>query len=205
MLVVLTHLVSCLDLDFHPFLEGETPLILGVGKLEAQKDFPVLIRAFAQVRKRRDVKLMILGWGRERDNLEKLIRDLALEKDVYMPGYIPNPYPYIKRAGVVVLSSAWEGLPTVLIEAMATGTPVIASAKGGPLDIVQDEKTGLFFKPNDANDLADKILFFEKNRDMINRLGMNARKRAEEKHNIESIIDKTEAAYRMIIKEMKEE
>ncbi len=144
----------------HPwFSPGEPPVILGVGKLEAQKDFPTLIKAFAQVRDIRPARLMILGWGPERPHLEALIQELHLEKDVALAGYVENPYCYMARAKVFVLSSAWEGLPTVLIEAMGVGTPVVSTdCPSGAREILKEGKYGFLSPVRDSKALAESIL-----------------------------------------------
>jgi glycosyltransferase involved in cell wall biosynthesis len=144
----------------HPwFAPSEPPVILGVGKLEAQKDFPTLIRAFAQVRQVRPARLMILGWGPDRPKLEALVRELGLEADVSLSGYVDNPYPYMAKASVFVLSSAWEGLPTVLIEAMAVGTPVVSTdCPSGAAEILGSGKYGLLTPVGDSQALAKAIL-----------------------------------------------
>ena len=98
-----------------------------MGRLTKQKDHPTLIRAFAQVRRNRPARLMILGEGEDRPKLEALIRELDLEKDVSLPGFVDNPFQYMKGAAVFVLSSRWEGLPNTLIQAMAVGTPVVST------------------------------------------------------------------------------
>jgi glycosyltransferase involved in cell wall biosynthesis len=146
-------------LDNPWFAPGELPVILGVGKLEVQKDFPTLIRAFAQVRQVRPARLMILGWGPDRPKLEALVEELALESDVSLLGYVDNPYPYMAKASVFVLSSAWEGLPTVLIEAMAVGTPVVSTdCPSGAAEILGNGKYGLLTPVGDSQALAEKIL-----------------------------------------------
>ena len=144
----------------HPWLtEKKCPVILGVGKLEAQKDFPNLIRAFAQIRAVQEARLIILGWGPDRSKLEDLIKELNLEDDVDLPGYTQNPYAYMAKASVFVLSSAWEGLPTVLIEAMALGTPVISTdCESGPSEILAGGKYGHLVPVGDSQALADAIL-----------------------------------------------
>lgn len=146
----------------HPwFAAGEPPVILGVGKLEAQKDFPTLIRAFAQVRQVQPARLMILGWGPEpnRLQLEALVRQLGLEEDVALPGYVENPYAYMARAAVFALSSRWEGLPFVLVEAMAVGTPVVSTdCESGPAEILDHGKYGDLVPVGDSQALAKAIL-----------------------------------------------
>lgn len=128
----------------HPWLGADQPpVILGIGRLTAQKDFPTLIRAFARVREQRLARLIILGEGEERSKLEALIRTLNLQQDVALPGFVRNPYAYMGRAAVFVLSSAWEGLPGVLIEAMAVGIPVVATdCPSGPAEILHERTYG---------------------------------------------------------------
>uniref|UniRef100_A0A832M240 Glycosyltransferase n=1 Tax=Oscillatoriales cyanobacterium SpSt-402 TaxID=2282168 RepID=A0A832M240_9CYAN len=144
----------------HPwFASSEIPVILGVGKLEPQKDFPSLIRAFAKVRQTQPARLVILGWGPDRPQLEALVRDLGLQDEVDLPGYVQNPYAYMARASTFVLSSAWEGLPTVLIEAMALGTPVVSTdCESGPSEILANGKYGYLTPVGNSEALADAIL-----------------------------------------------
>jgi glycosyltransferase involved in cell wall biosynthesis len=99
------------SLDHPWFALGQPPVILSVGRLTAAKDYPTLIRAFAFVRTKRPARLMILGEGKDRPKLEALLRELGLEEDVSLPGFVDNPYAYMARAALFVLSSIWEGLP----------------------------------------------------------------------------------------------
>ncbi len=144
----------------HPWFHSkDVPVLLGVGKLEAQKDFPNLIRAFAKVRQVQSARLVILGWGPDRPKLEALIKSLGLEADVDLPGYVDNPYAYMARASVFILSSAWEGLGNVLIEAMAVGTPVVSTnCESGPAEILAGGKYGYLTPVGDSAALADAIL-----------------------------------------------
>ena len=144
----------------HPwFAEGQPPVILGVGRLSEEKDFGTLIRAFAKVRQKSNARLMILGEGKERSALEKLVQELGIENDVLMPGFESNPYAYMARASVFILSSLREGLPTVLIEAMAVGTPVISTdCKGGAREILAEGKFGELVDVGNARAMAAAIL-----------------------------------------------
>ncbi len=144
----------------HPwFNPGEPPVILGVGKLQAQKDFPTLIRAFAEVQKVQSARLMILGWGPDKPQLEALIRDLDLENDVELAGFQKNPHAYMAQSKVFVLSSAWEGLGNVLIEAMAAGSPVVSTdCPSGPAEILDNGKYGFLTPVGDSKALAEAIL-----------------------------------------------
>jgi glycosyltransferase involved in cell wall biosynthesis len=144
----------------HPwFKPGEPPVVLGIGRLEPQKDFPTLLRAFAKVRQSQSARLMILGQGRERRKLETLIQDLDLKDDVTLMGFVENPYAYMARASAFVLSSAWEGLPTVLIEAMALGTPVISTnCESGPEEILAGGEYGVLVPVGDSDTIAAALL-----------------------------------------------
>jgi glycosyltransferase involved in cell wall biosynthesis len=139
-----------------PWLDASSsPIVLGVGRLTLQKDFPTLIKAFARVRERLQARLIILGEGEDRAELEQLVRDLGLQSDVYMPGFVANPYPYLARADVFVLSSGWEGLPTTLIEALALGTPVVSTdCPGASREILVDGEFGELVPIGDAPAMA---------------------------------------------------
>jgi len=143
----------------HPWFQpGEPPVILGVGRLTEQKDFPTLIRAFALVRKERAVRLAILGEGEERPELKALVDELGVTEDVYMPGFVDNPYGYMAGAAVFTLSSRWEGLPTVIIEAMALGKPVVATdCPSGAREILNDGRYGTLVPVGDVKRLAAGI------------------------------------------------
>jgi glycosyltransferase involved in cell wall biosynthesis len=143
----------------HPwFRPGQPPVLLAVGRLQLQKDYPTLIRAFAQVRQTRPVRLLILGEGKERPLLEALIKDLGLEQDVSLPGFVMNPYAYMARASLFVLSSRWEGLPTVLIEALCCGTPVVSTdCPSGPREILREGQYGQLVPVGEPDVLARAI------------------------------------------------
>jgi len=144
----------------HPwFASGEPPVILAVGRLTKQKDFPTLIRAFSLVQQQYRARLMILGEGEERPLLNRLIQELGLENGVTMPGFVSNPYAYMSRAAVFVLSSAWEGLGIVLIEALAVGTPVVSTnCQSGPSEILDNGKYGRLIPVGDIQAMAKAIL-----------------------------------------------
>ncbi len=141
--------------DHSWFIPGQPPVILGVGRMEKVKNFPMLIQAFARVRKIRPAKLVILGQGQVRPELEALVRQLGLVDDVLMPGFVSNPYAWMRQSALFVLSSDYEGLGNVLIEAMACGTPVIATrCPGGPPEILNHGQYGPLVPPGDAQALA---------------------------------------------------
>jgi glycosyltransferase involved in cell wall biosynthesis len=132
------------------FASGAPPVVLGVGRLAPQKDFPTLIRAFAQVRAEREARLVILGEGPERRPLEELARQLGVAADVKLPGYDHNPFRYMSRASVFALSSLHEGLPGALIQAMACGCRVISTdGAGGAREVLEDGIIGPLVAPRD--------------------------------------------------------
>jgi glycosyltransferase involved in cell wall biosynthesis len=138
--------------------DGDPPVILAVGSLREQKGFSILIEAFALVRRIRSARLLILGEGVDRPKLEALVKRLNLEKDVRLPGFILNPYPYMARASLFVLSSNWEGLPTVLIEALYCGVPVVATdCFSGPREILRNGRFGQLVPVGDKALLAKAI------------------------------------------------
>jgi len=144
----------------HPwFTPDSPPVLLGVGRLVAQKDFPTLLKAFARMRATREVRLMILGEGRKRAALEALARKLGVAGDVALPGFVVNPFPYMVRASALVLSSAWEGLPGVLIEAMSCGCPVVSTdCPSGPAEILDGGVYGPLVPIGDDAALAQATL-----------------------------------------------
>lgn len=150
----------------HPwFAIGEPPVLLGVGMLKPQKDFPTLIRAFALVRQERPVRLLILGDvrnpekdGAYREKLLALPMALGVEADVAFPGFVENPFAYMGHAAAFVLSSAWEGLPTVLIEALGCGCPVVSTdCPSGPAEILDHGRFGPLVPVGDEEALAAAI------------------------------------------------
>ena len=131
------------------------PLIIGVGRLTRQKDFPSLLQAFARVRQGRPCRLVILGEGGDRAQLEQLATDLGVREDVYLPGFVSNPYKYLSRAQLFVLSSAWEGSPNVLTEALALGIPVVATdCPSGPREILDGGKISPLVQVGNVEGLA---------------------------------------------------
>jgi len=141
------------------FNESKIPVILSVARLDPQKDLQTLIRAFSIVRKERPARLAILGEGSERTKLESLVKELGLENDVWMPGFVDNPFKFMKRAAVFVLSSKFEGAPLVLAEALSVGIPVVSTdCPSGPREILEGGKWGKLVPVGDHEKLAEAIL-----------------------------------------------
>jgi glycosyltransferase involved in cell wall biosynthesis len=119
---------------------------------------------------------MILGDGEDRPELQTLVQELGLEEAVALPGFVDNPYKFMKRADVFVLSSKWEGLPTVLIEALACGCPVVSTdCPSGPAEILEGGRWGPLVPVGDAGSLAKAILqVLERplNRELLQKRGL---------------------------------
>jgi glycosyltransferase involved in cell wall biosynthesis len=159
--IVDTKLLSLVEQPVsHPWLLEKTlPVVLSAGRLTAQKDFETLLRAFSVARQQRPMRLMILGEGELRGDLEAMVRNDGLNEDVALPGFVDNPYAYMRHADVFVLSSRWEGFGNVLVEAMACGVPVISTdCPSGPAEILEDGKWGRLVPVGDAESMAKAIL-----------------------------------------------
>lgn len=143
----------------HPWLGAGAPVLVGAGRLTRQKDFATLLRAFALVLKQRPARLLLLGDGPERPRLEALAAELGIGVAVDFHGFVANPFPYIARSDLFVLSSAWEGFGNVLVEAMALGVPVVSTdCPSGPREILQDGALGPLVPVADPVALATAIL-----------------------------------------------
>lgn len=144
----------------HPWLApGQPPVLLGAGELSQRKDFATLIKAFAQVRRNRHCRLIILGRGRMRDQLLALAQSLGVASDLDLPGFTANPYGFMARAALFVLSSRWEGFGNVLVEALAVGTPVVSTdCPSGPAELLADHRLGTLVPVGDDKAMAQAIL-----------------------------------------------
>lgn len=145
--------------EVHPFFKSDQPVFVAVGSLTTQKNFPLFIKAFKQVSNDYDIKGIILGEGQERKSLEALVERLDLADKFDMPGFVTNPYDYIAQANTFVLSSSWEGLPTVLIEALALDTQIVSTdCPSGPEEILAKGQYGWLTEVDNVNQLADAMV-----------------------------------------------
>jgi glycosyltransferase involved in cell wall biosynthesis len=144
----------------HPWLQpGQLPVILGAGRLVPDKDFSTLLSAFALVRRELPARLLILGEGPERPRLQALVAELGLGDAVELPGFFANPYGMLKKAALFVQTSVREALPTVLVESLALGTPVVATqTASGTAEILQNGQLGEMVPCGDQQTLAAAML-----------------------------------------------
>ena len=137
----------------------QPPVVVATGRLTYQKDFSSLIHAFALVRQNMEVRLMILGEGHDRRDLEDIVTKLGIEADVAMPGFVKNPYPYMRESAVFVLTSLTEGFGNALVEAMACGAPVVSTdCPSGPSEILEGGKWGALVPVGDVVGLSEAIM-----------------------------------------------
>ena len=160
----------------HPWLTDATvPLIVAAGRLADQKDYPTLLRAFARVTALRKCRLIILGEGKLRKDLERLGKELGIHDRVSLPGWVDNPFVFMARASLFVLSSKYEGLPGSLVQALACGSPCVSTdCPAGPREILQGGTLGPLVPVGDEVALADameQVLSHPPDREALRRRG----------------------------------
>jgi len=176
----------------HRFFEGRAPIVMAAGRLVAQKRFDILIEAFGMVLSEMDARLIILGDGPEKGSLEKLAKDRGITDKVSFAGFQLNPYIFLSKATVFVLSSGYEGLPMVLLEAMACGAPVISSdCRSGPNEILDGGRCGLLVPVGDVKALSEAIVGLLKDKESREKLSRLGRERAAD-FSVDTIIKQYE-------------
>ena len=143
----------------HPWVGDDIPLVVSMGRLVAQKDFPTLIRAFADARQHEPMRLLILGEGNLRPDLEALCETLGVDDDVDLHGFVSNPFAILNDSDLFALTSRWEGFGNVFIEALALGLPVVATdCPSGPAEILEDGRFGTLCEIGDTRAVSSAIL-----------------------------------------------
>lgn len=172
--------LSSLEEISHPDF-GHYPVVISCGRLTTQKNYPLLFRAMRLVNEQAPVKLAILGDGELRSELESLAVSLGIGDNVVFLGFKSNPFSFIGKSFVFVLSSIWEGFGNVIVEAMACGTPVISTnCPSGPDEIITHEIDGLLVPVNDEIALANSILRVLQDTDFSDKIRCNAFQRSKD-------------------------
>jgi len=186
-----------------PFdIKPEDKILITVGRLHKQKGHYYLIHAILKVGKEvSNIKLLIIGEGEEENNLKNLTESLDLTDKVIFMGVRFDVESIISTAKLFVLPSLWEGMPNVLLEAMAAEKPVVATEVGGVAELVINGETGLLVPSRDSGALASAIIDLLQNDLKAKRMGRNGRIRVEKKFNISKTLKETENLYQKLLKE----
>lgn len=184
--------LHCKKIPSHVWYSENIPILISVGRLSKPKGYPYLLTAFSEVLKEIECRLIILGEGEIRDELEILINRLGIKKNVNLLGFISNPYPYIAHSDIFVLPSLWEGLPNALLEAMALGKPVIATNCSKAVEeIIKNEENGFLVPPHDIFALKNTICRLLKNKSLQAKLGEENKDRIQ-KFDVSHIVQEYE-------------
>jgi teichuronic acid biosynthesis glycosyltransferase TuaC len=172
--------------------------ILSVAQLERRNDFPTLLKAVQTlVNSIEEIELRVVGEGKERSNLERMVRQLGLEEHVVFMGYLPDDelIEEYRGASLFVLASRQEGIGIVFLEAMAYGLPVVATNSGGAADPVVHGQTGFLVPVGDWSTLAQYMLQVLKNPRLAQRLGNAGRKKAVNEYSFDVISHQLDSIY----------
>lgn len=165
---------------YHPWFFENVPIVVAVGRLTKQKGYPHLMQAFSAVRQSSPCRLVIIGKGEDEGNLARMVKALGIEGDVQFLGFQENPFKYMARSSVFVLSSLYEGFGNVIVEAMALGLPVISTdCPSGPSEIIEDRKNGLLVPVKDEKALAQAMVDVLSDHELRKSLSEEARRRAQ--------------------------
>ncbi len=165
----------------HVFFKERVPVLLSVGRLVPQKGFDILLKAFRKVLEEMDARLIILGGGQGKEPLLRLAGDLAITGKVSFAGFQENPYKFMSKADIFVLPSRYEGLPMVILEAMACGAPVVSSdCKSGPREILQDGRHGVLVPVEDVDALSAAISRLLRDKTLRKSFSATAKERAKD-------------------------
>lgn len=160
---------------FHNYFNKNCLKIINVGRLIDQKDQMTLIKAINLIKDKIKISVLIVGNGREKENLLNFLKKKKLNKIIRIVSYKKNPYPLIKCADIFILSSIYEGLPNVLLEAICLKKFIISSnCPTGPREILNNGKGGLLFKTKNYKELANKIIYFHKNKKICLKMIKNS-------------------------------
>jgi glycosyltransferase involved in cell wall biosynthesis len=168
--------------------------------MTAIKRVPDLVSAFASLRERGvDARLCLVGDGPDRELVERRAHDLGVSRQTLFLGYQREIGPYYALFDALVLSSGNEGTPAVAIEALAAGTPVVATDVGGVSDVVSDGVDGLLVAEGDPGALADALERLARDPELTRRLGAAGSARVTSRYRIERLVDDVDALYRELL------
>ena len=177
-------------------------ILLTIGRLRAEKGYGVLLRSLMRMREKvPSLKLLMVGKGEEELHLKRYSQQHRLDDLIVFMGEREHVGKLLSLADIVVLSSLWEGMPNVLLEAMAAGKPVVATQVGGVPEVVVQGETGILVPPGDADALAHALIELLQDREKAQRMGSAGRVRAERHFDVRSMVENTEKVYRELLQE----
>jgi glycosyltransferase involved in cell wall biosynthesis len=184
-----------IDLD----MPAEFKYIATSGRLEREKNIPILLKAFSELRRKEKIKLLVIGDGSERKNLEMLSHELDIREDVIFVGYQNNPYKFIRRSDIFVHTCLFEGFANVIIEAMACKVPVVAvNCPHGPRDIIKHEGNGFLVPMDDEKALIDVLLMLANNKELRDFIAKRGFERAMD-FSVKKMVDGYQSFFYKII------
>lgn len=164
----------------HAWFQNQIPVIVSVGRLNKQKGYPYLLRAFSIVRGYLPCRLAIIGEGEDKTHLVNMAKEMGIEREIEFLGFQKNPFKYMKKSSLFVLSSLYEGFPNVILEAMILGLPFVSTdCPSGPSEIIDNKKNGLLVPVKDEKALVQAILDVLRNDEFRENLGREAKIRAK--------------------------
>ena len=171
-----------------------------IGRLHIQKGHRIVLNALPLILPEAPrVRLLFCGEGGEESSLRKLVEDLGLTAQVRFLGLVENAAQILPHIDILVLPSLWEGMPHVVLEAMAAGRPVVASRIDGLDELVKDEETGLLFSPGDPRSLAAALLKLITNRELCRNMGEAARERVMKNFQLKTTVQNTVRLYQQLL------
>lgn len=183
-------------------LAMEVPILISAGAFTPQKRFDILMQSLATLHRlepQMPWQAVLFGEGPQLASLRQLCRELQLEQRVCLPGFVEDPRRYLPGADIFVLSSEYEGLGTILLEAAAAGLPTIATAVGGIPEILMPGKTGILVPPQSSSDLAQAMIYLLRDRPVRLQMGAAARAQVTDKFSLQAMIHGNLAAYARLI------
>lgn len=177
-------------------LRPDAPLVTTIGRLHEQKGMDAFVRAAASVRRSRpECRFLIVGAGPLEAELREAAKALGLAQGLTFLGHCDHVPAVLRATDVFVLASLWEGMPNVVLEAMAAGAPVVATRVEGTLDLLEHDQTGLLVMPRDVPGLVSGILRLLDEPATARRLADAAQARAREHFSLDAMVRRHEALY----------
>lgn len=188
---------SVIDINF----DEDVKTVVAAGRLTEQKAYSDMLKVFKRVHDQVPARLIILGEGKERENIEKQINEFSLAHSVFMPGFVENPFTYFSEADIYLSTSHWEGFHLTIVEAMACGTvPIATDCDYGPREIITDGKNGRLLPVGDIEALSDAIIQLLNDDELRKKMSVDAWKRSKD-FNVDNIVRQYEEVFDEIIEE----